>query len=65
MMTLMVKMMLVWWNKYVIGDDGNPVFNGHSNDDLDDHYRYLVSMVFSMVSYQQKPMKGGSSPVIA
>ena len=65
MMTLMVKMMLVWWNKYVIGDDGNPVLMV---------IPMMISMtiivisrikVFSMISYQQKPMNGGSSPVIA
>ena len=64
MMTLMVKMMLVWWNKYV-GDDGNPVLMV---------IPMMISMtiivisrikVFSMISYQQKPMNGGSSPVIA
>ena len=43
MMTLMVKMMLVWWNKYVIGDDGNPVLMV---------IPMMISMTIIVISYQ-------------
>ena len=42
MMTLMVKMMLVWWNKYV-GHDGNPVLMV---------IPMMISMTIIAISYQ-------------